>query len=406
MVIGPLKSVKQNFAHYSSFIYVEGKIESRHPLNANKTMDRIRLMALMPRFIMILLAIGFTGCDFFNKKEAGPNQEEDSSPAAAPPPRATPVDGYVVRPSALEQVINTTGNLIAYEAVDISPERSGKLNSLNFEESSFVKEGTLLAQIDDQELQAQMHRLQVNQELAKKEVARGRELLAIQGISQEELDRLINRVDELSAEMKLVQIQIDKSKIYAPFSGVLGLRQISEGAYVTPSSVLVQLRQINPIKLEFDVPERFLSRVKMGQQLEFTTEGSDQVYQARVYAINTEISASTRTFKVRARASNPNRRLTPGQFARIDLVTGINKEAKLVPTDAVIPVLDGKQVFVARKGRAIATPVVTEDRKAAQVQIIDGVNVGDTVVVSGLLSLTDGSPIRVDNILNPAKTSE
>ncbi len=351
----------------------------------------------------LLLFITSTSCEKIKKLtgQQGDAKEEEATSASAPPPKATPVDGFVVRASELVQVINATGNLIAYEGVDISPERSGKLLSLHFNESAFVKEGTLLAQIDDQELQAQMHRLEVNLELAKKEVSRGRELLAIQGISQEELDRLINRVDEIQAEQKLVQIQIDKSKIYAPFSGVIGLRQISEGAYITPSSVLVQLQQLNPIKLEFEVPERYLPRIKKGQQLEFTTEGSSEVYRARVYAIGSEISPATRTFKVRATAQNTNRKLKPGQFARISLVTGIDKQAKLVPTDAVIPVLDGKQVYLASKGRAIATRVQSKDRKAAMVQVIQGLEVGDTIIASGLLSLTDGSRIRVDNILNP-----
>lgn len=358
-------------------------------------------------YLLFLCVLPFLiACNALQKdKNAGSGEEGTEESSAAPPPaRATPVDGFVVRTSSLEQIINSTGNLIAYESVDISPERSGKLESLHFDEAGYVEKGTLLAKINDEELQAQMHRLEVNLELAKKEVARGRELLAIQGISQEELDRLINRVDEINAEQKLVQIQIEKSKIFAPFSGVLGLRQISEGAYITPTTVLVQLKQLNPIKLEFDVPERFLSRVREGQTLQFTTEGSDKKNQARVYAIDTEISSATRTFKVRATARNSNRTLKPGQFARITLVTGTDPNALLVPTDAVIPVLDGKQVYVARKGRAIATSVVSEDRQSARVQIISGLEAGDTVIVSGLLSLTDGTPVVVDRILNPENT--
>jgi len=363
-------------------------------------------MTTFTNLFLVIAASLLVACNALQKDNSGStgSEEEDTSAAAALPARATPVDGFVVRPSPLEQIINATGNLIAYESVDISPERSGKLESLHFEESAYVEKGTLLAQIDDEELQAQMHRLEVNLELAKKEVARGRELLAIQGISQEELDRLINRVDEINAEQKLVQIQIDKSKIYAPFSGVLGLRQISEGAYITPTTVLVQLKQLNPIKLEFDVPERFLSRVREGQTLQFTTEGSNQTNQARLYAIDSEISSATRTFRVRATAGNSNRTLKPGQFARITLVTGTDPNALLVPTDAIIPVLDGKQVYVARKGRAIATSVISEDRQSAQVQIINGISAGDTIIVSGLLSLTDGNPIVVDRIINPENT--
>jgi len=372
----------------------------------NKSMKPI-LQHLKSSYLLFAFSSLFLiACNALQKdNDAGPGGKDAEESSAAPPPaRATPVDGYVVRPTPLEQIITSTGNLIAYESVDISPERSGKLESLHFDEASYVEKGTLLAKINDEELQAQMHRLEVNLELAKKEVARGRELLAIQGISQEELDRLINRVDEINAEQKLVQIQIDKSKINAPFSGVLGLRQISEGAYITPATVLVQLKQLNPIKLEFDVPERFLSRVRESQTLQFTTEGSNDKNQARVYAIDTEISSATRTFKVRATARNNNRILKPGQFARITLVTGTDPNALLVPTDAVIPVLEGKQVYVARKGRAIATPVVSEDRQSAQVQIISGLQAGDTVIVSGLLSLTDGNPIVVDRILNPENT--
>lgn len=372
----------------------------------NKAMKPLLRNLKLTHLLFALVTVFLVACDILQKDNAGSEGEgeEDTSAASPPPSRATPVDGYIVRPSPLKQIINTTGSLIAYESVDISPERSGKLESLHFDEAAYVEKGTLLAKIDDEELQAQMHRLEVNLELAKKEVARGRELLAIQGISQEELDRLINRVDEINAEQKLVEIQIEKSKIFAPFSGVLGLRQISEGAYITPTTVLVQLKQLNPIKLEFDVPERFLSRVREGQTLQFTTEGSDKKHQARVYAIDTEISSATRTFKVRATASNSNRTLKPGQFARITLVTGTDPNALLVPTDAIIPVLDGKQVYLARKGRAIATSVISEDRQSDQVQIISGIEAGDTVIVSGLLSLTDGNPIVVDNIINPANT--
>ncbi len=373
----------------------------------NKTM-KPTLPNRKSSYLLFLCVLPFLiACNALQKDENGGSGEEGTEESSAPPPtRATSVDGFVVRPSSLEQIINSTGNLIAYESVDISPERSGKLESLHFDEAAYVEKGTLLAKINDEELQAQMHRLEVNLELAKKEVARGRELLAIQGISQEELDRLINRVDEINAEQKLVQIQIEKSKIFAPFSGVLGLRQISEGAYITPTTVLVQLKQLNPIKLEFDVPERFLSRVREGQTLQFTTEGSDKQNRARVYAIDTEISSATRTFKVRATARNSNRSLKPGQFARITLVTGTDPNALLVPTDAVIPVLDGKQVYVARKGRAIATSVVSEDRQSARVQIISGLEAGDTVIVSGLLSLTDGNPVVVDRILNPENTTD
>jgi len=331
----------------------------------------------------------------------GCSQKEETaaaSPTASQGPQSALIDAFVTTPQYLEQIINATGNLIAYESIEIRPERSGKLVSLDFRESSYVSQNTVIGQVDDSELIAQKERLAVNLELAEKEVARGRELLAIQGISQEELDRLINTVADIKAEQSILDIQINKSKIRAPFSGVLGLRQVSQGAYVTPNDVLVDLKQISPIKLEFEVPERYLTKVKEGQPLEFTIVGSDRVFTARVYAIGTEISPLTRTFKVRASAKNPDNLLKPGQFAKVSLVTGTKQNAILVPTDAVIPVLDGKQVYLLRNGRVIAQKVISNDRSSNMVEIVEGLSVGDTIAVGGLLALSDGAAIRINEI--------
>ncbi|MEM9886041.1 MAG: efflux RND transporter periplasmic adaptor subunit [Bacteroidota bacterium] len=324
-------------------------------------------------------------------------KEEDTKTAATTPtPRATPVEGLVVENSAVDETINATGSLIANETVEIRPERAGRLVSLNFQESSNVQSGKLLAQIDDSELLAQRSRLMINLDLAKKEVARGDELLQIQGISEEEMDRLQNRVEDINAEVKILDIQIEKSKVHAPFSGVLGLRQISRGAYITPTDVIVDLQQIHPIKLEFDVPERYLTKVRENQPLEFTVVGADETFAAKVYAIGAEISPATRTFKVRATANNRAGLLKPGQFAKVNLVTGTNNKAILVPTDAVVPVLEGKQVFVARNGRAIASKVATGNRMADEIEILDGLMAGDTIITTGLLSLSDGALIEVN----------
>ncbi len=339
-------------------------------------------------------------CDQEAKPESMP------SGAGSSAPRATPVDGFVIDYQSLEKKINATGNVIAYESVAIKPERSGKLVELNVQESAYVKEGQLLAQIDDSELVAEKERLSVQLELAEKEVARGKELLEIEGISKEEMDRLENAVKDLKAQQNILDVQIRKSKIYAPFSGVLGLKQISQGAYVTPADVIIELQQVNPIKLEFDVPERYLSEVGVGQNLSFTVVGNPDTFTARVYALGSEISPSTRTFKVRAKAQNEKNLLKPGQFAKVTLVTGIDDQAIMVPTDAVVPVLDGKQVFIARNGRAIATKVETGDRQEAEVQVIQGLQKGDTILVSALLSLSDGAMINVTNLINEQKAVE
>lgn len=350
----------------------------------------------------------FCTCLFLFTVSSCRDKQAATAPAPAAPasntgPRSTPVDGFVIEARSLEEIINATGNLIAYEAVEVRPERSGKLVALDFDEASYVQAGTVLGKIDTEELLAQKNRLDIELDLAEKEVARGKELLAVQGISTEELDRLANRVEAIKAEQKVIDVQLEKSEIRAPFSGVLGLRNISRGAYVTPNNVIVELKQINPIKLEFDVQERFLTKVKPGQILNFTIVGSNETFNARVYASGTEISPETRTFKVRATAQNDRGILKPGQFAKVTLVTGINNQAILIPTDAITPVLDGKLVYMARNGRAIATYVETDERQATEVQVTRGLEIGDTVIVSGLMSLSDGAPIQVNSLIEISK---
>ena len=350
-----------------------------------------------PRALVLLAALAFSG--FSCQKE--PKETGGQAQAGNRSARAVPVDVFVVEGDLLEQVITATGNIIPNEAVEIRPERSGKLVSLGFREATYVEKGRLLAKIDDADLLAQKDKLAVQLKLAEIELERARGLLAIQAATQEEVDRLSNRVEELKADQRIVDVQLDRSKVLAPFDGYVGLRDISEGAYVTPQNVLVDLQQINPIKLEFEVPEKYLSLVKNGQELTFFVSGSEQQYKARVYALSSDIAPGTRTFTVRATATNGNNQLKPGQFAKVELVTGVNESAVIIPTDAIIPVIDGKQVYVFRDGKAIGTAVTTGTRLDARVEITDGLQVGDSIIVSGLLSLTNGTPVQVNKLIKP-----
>lgn len=361
----------------------------------NKITDRLTPICFLLCFSVVLF---LQSCN--SEEKPSPTPAQAAAPPSSAPPPAVPVQGFVVQARTLEKAIGATGSLIAYEAVDIRPERSGKLMQLNFNESSFVKEGKVLAKIDDKQLLAERKRLEVSLDLAHKEVERGKELLQIQGVSAEEMDRLTNRVEAIKAEMAVIDVQIEKSTIIAPFSGVVGLRQKSPGAYVTPNDIIVDLKQINPLKLEFEVAEKYINQVAANQSLTFTVVGFDQTFNAKVYATDSEIAPSTRTFRVRATCANPGNRLKPGQFAKVNLVTGKNQQAVMVPTDAVIPVLEGKQLFVYKGGKAIATKVTVEDRRAQFVEITKGVSIGDTIIVSGLMSLTDNTPVSIQTLVN------
>ena len=333
---------------------------------------------------------------------------DEEVPSAAPAPSFAPpsaqamtVEGFVVTPQTMARTLEATGSLLPNEAVPIQFERNGRLEKLYFQEGANVKAGQLLAEIDDSELLAQKKKLEVSIDLAEKQVARGKELVAIQAMSQEEYDRLLNSIESIKADLALNEILIGKSKIYAPFSGTLGLRQVSEGAYIGPSDVIIDLYQIHLIKLEFDVPERFLPEMKTGQNLTFTVVGQDKPYEARVYAIGTELNPETRTVRVRGIANNPQQILKPGQFAKVQLVTSVTQEAVLVPTDAIVPILDGKEIFVARGGTAQAINVRTGERRDAYIEVLNGIKIGDTVIVSGLMSVANGSKIVINRFVQP-----
>lgn len=361
-------------------------------------MEQIRSARLRIAGLFLILLI-FPGC----------NRDIKENPVAQPRnagPQETPVDVFITFPQFLERAIQATGTIVPYESLRIKPERPGKLDYLDAPESRYVKKGHLIARINHDELVAQKEKFEISLAYARSELDRGRSLLEIQGITEEEVNQLENQVKTYESEIRILEVQIEKSEIRAPFSGTLGLRQVSPGAYVTPQDVLIDLQQTHKVKLDFDVPEKYLPKVRAGQKVTFGIAGSANAYDAQVYAFSNEISPATRTFKVRAVVENPNGDLKPGQFAKVKLVTGTTDSAILVPTDAVIPVLDGKEVFLVRNGRASVQFVETNLRQADLIELTDGVNLGDTVIVSGLLSIADGARVRAANVINSDKLAD
>ena len=315
---------------------------------------------------------------------------------AGPP---TPVDYMIVSSQVLENTLFTTGNLVPNEQVDIRPERSGLMTKLLFKEGALVQKGTLLAELDRAELEAQFSKLKVSEAYNERELKRAKDLLAIDGISQEDYDRLGLTLDQTRADMRITQVALDKTRIRAPFSGKLGLRQLSEGAYVSPNDILVGLQQTNPIKLEFEVPERFSRDLKPGQRIRFNVEGITENFSAEIYALSNQVNSASRTLTARARCANPNGTLKPGNFAKVQLITSQNKAAFLVPTDAVIPILNGQQVLVIKGGVVKMQTVLAGQRLESAIAILDGLAPGDTVILSGLLALKEGMPVIPTKLL-------
>jgi len=308
------------------------------------------------------------------------------------------VDAYVVQPTSVRDQLFTTGTLRADESVELTSEAAGKVTGIQFEEGRRVEAGQLLLTINDAELQAQRKRLEYRLQLAEDRRQRQERLLEEGGVSQEAYDQIVNEVNVLESELELVEAQVEKKKVRAPFSGTIGLRSVSEGSYLSPQTRIATLQRINPIKLDLSVPEKYSSRIAVGAPVTFSVRGSDTRHQGRIYAIESQIDTSTRSLRLRARADNPAGTLRPGAFADITVVFDTIDDAITVPAFAVLPELGGQQVFVVEGGQAQPRSVETGVRTDSVVQVTGGLTVGDTVLTSGIQQLRPGLSIQVEKV--------
>lgn len=313
------------------------------------------------------------------------------------------VEVMTVEPQPLDNNINVTGAVLANESIEIASEMSGKITNIYFKEGDQVNKGDLLISINDDELRAQLEKLKYTKQLYEDSENRMRQLLEREAISQEEYDISLTELNTSTADIKVLEAQIDKSQIRAPFSGVIGLRYVSEGSYITPATPIANLYNIAPAKIEFSVPGRYTNIVGVGDKITFTTEGSEETYEGKVYAIEPKIDPATRTLLVRALSPNKDKKLIPGQFVRISITLESKENAILVPSIAVVPEANGHLVYLVNQGKADSVKVNIGYRGAQEVEIISGVNSGDTLVVSGVQQVKDGAPVQIKSVVNNSK---
>ena len=315
------------------------------------------------------------------------------------------VDGVIISMSSKDLAYSYTGSLNANEQIDVRPEISAKVTKVLFKEGNKVNKGQLLVKMFDADLQAQLKKNKLQVELKNKEVDRKRELLKLNGISKEEFETSENGLLTLIAEQDLLLAQISKTELIAPFSGIAGLRNVSEGSFVTNSTIITSLQQLDPIKVEFSIPEKYKPYIVDNMEIKFTVEGSDRVYSAKIYALESKIDAGTRSIRIRALAPNTDRSLFPGAFVSIKLNLFPGKETIFITARAIIPILNGEQVFLVKNGKVAAAKVITGIRTETEVEILDGLAVNDTLIVSGLLQVKEGMPVRARLTRSSNKTN-
>ena len=315
----------------------------------------------------------------------------------------TTVDGMVLIPQDFEDNLSLSGTLEANEQIEVRSEVSGIVESINFEEGAKVNQGQVLFKVNDIELRAQLSRVQTAEKLASENARRAKLLLEKQAISQEEYEISNADYQSAKAESQLISAQLSKTTVRAPFSGTIGLRSISKGTYVTPTTLIAKLVNTSQLKITFSIPEKYASQMKVGSTLSFTTSDSKEVHTAKIYAIEPEVEVATRTLKLRAITENPEGKLYPGIFANVNLPLEKVTDALLVPTESLIPIQNGKKIFVKKDGKATEVIVETGARTDASVRVLECLKAGDTILTSGVMTLKNGSPVKV-NLVNPLNT--
>jgi membrane fusion protein (multidrug efflux system) len=306
-----------------------------------------------------------------------------------------PVVGMVIAPRPFDNAIVASGTILASEEVELRSEVAGKVVSLPFKEGARVKKGDLLVKINDADLRAQLMRARSRLDLATQREDRQKRLREISGVSADQYDEARNELTAATAEVALLEANLQKTEVRAPFDGVIGIRLVSEGSYISSATLVARLQDMSFVKVDFSVPEKYAPQVRTGMEITFTIEGTSEVFRGTVYAIEPKIDPATRSLRVRARSSNESGRILPGSYTKVRLMLQRKEDAILIPTQALMPDLDGQKVYVAKNGLAQIVRVEAGLRTENVVEIVSGISAGDTILTTGLLQLREKSPIQV-----------
>ena len=328
------------------------------------------------------------------------------APAGGPPggPQSggkTPpqkVSAVVARNSAISLDLEFSGNLISWNEVQISPEAAGRIVFLNLKEGQIVKEGEKLLGLFDEDLRAQEQKLLLQESIALRNLDRSRELLKSKAGTQQETDNAENLINNIRADLNLLRANLKKTILNAPFSGTIGLCNVSKGSFVSTGQALAWLRETNRLKVEFSVPEQYAGLFENGHDIRFATGNPADTFSARVYASEPSIDPGTRTLTIRAEFRNDGNKLRPGSFAKVWPENRRISNALLLPSQAIIPDNRGKKVIVSHNGKAEFKVVQTGLRDKDKVQVISGISEGDTVLTTGLMFVKPDSEIIITKL--------
>jgi membrane fusion protein (multidrug efflux system) len=335
-------------------------------------------------------AKGTAGSESAGKGKTGEGGGKEGGKKEAPPLK---VATFIVTPAPYAETIASTGTLRADEGVELQAETSGKVVNISFTEGTPVKKGTLLVKLNDSDLRANVDRYTYSKQLAELRERRYAKLLAQKVVTQDEYDTALTDVNVQGSNIDLYKAQIEKTEIRAPFDGVVGLRYVSTGAYVSATTKIATLQRVDKLKVDFSIPEKYSGRIGVGADITFSIAGGLKKYTGKIFAIDPRIDSGTRTLLLRAVCPNNDGSLLPGAFANVTVQLEKIGNALLVPSEAVVPGLDEKNVFVMKDGKAERRAVETGSRTATEVHILTGLKPGDVLITSGLQQMRAGQAV-------------
>jgi membrane fusion protein (multidrug efflux system) len=334
------------------------------------------------RIISLLLLTAIFSCEDRSENDA----------AGAPPVRTIPVNYIVASADTFRNQVVTTAEVLPYESVIVRAPLAGTVLNIYFEEGGAVKEGQLLIRLDDRAWKAQLKGLKVEYNSLQKELDRYKRLLDLDGASQQQVDAAVGQLASIQAQIDQLEVNIALANVKAPFSGQVGMRNFSLGSYMAQGEQITTLAQIDRLKVNFNLPEKYRPDVRTGETVGVKVEGD--TFPATIYAIDPTINMESRTVQARAILDRTDPSLMPGVFAETILPTKVQENVIVLPSQVVVPEIEAQTVYIAVNGMATRREVIIEGRTKDQVLITSGINPGDTVLTTGLMQVKEGSPIE------------
>ena len=306
------------------------------------------------------------------------------------------VKALVLTPRYFQDRFIVNANVLPFEETDLRAPVSGNVLSIHFREGEKVTRGQPLVHIDDRIWKARLKGLKAQLEIAKSDSARNEALIDVQGVSQETVDKSNAQIKELQAQIEEMEVNISLANVKAPFSGRVGMRDFSVGAYLSQGATITTLVQSDRLKVDFEVPGHYLGHIRTGETVALVYQAD--TLEARVYAIDPLIDMNSRTIRVRCVMDNPGEKYMPGIFVEVIIPINSDDKAIVVPTAAIIPALNIQTVYVYHNGRGFRKEVELGPRTDQEVQVLQGLNPGDTIIMTGLLEIKDNMPVTIDKI--------